>query len=107
SSAHGRVRKARDDHEALDLALLEGAQERRIIAERHAPVGLSAGTEHVGMRQDAIAAVHVATARGNEANGPYAVEHPLAQHEGIDFGRCRASIPEADVARIVLEAAEP
>src|SRR5262245_33555028 len=67
-SAARLVRKTRDDDEAVDFTLQEGAQERRIIAEDHAPIRLTARTEHVGMGKHAIAAEHIAAADRNEPN---------------------------------------
>jgi hypothetical protein len=69
----------RDDDEPVDFTLQERVQERRIVAERDAAIRLTAGTEHIGMRQDPISAKHFSIVDRDKANGPNAVEEPLAQ----------------------------
>src|SRR6266403_4459456 len=41
----------RDHGQALDLAVLVGVQERVVVLERNAAVGIAVRAEHVGMRE--------------------------------------------------------
>src|ERR1700694_2682468 len=77
----GRIREMLDHDEAIDVAAQERVEERRVVVERHAAVGLAVRTQHVGMRQDAVAAVHLAAVDRIEPDGANAVEDPLAQFE--------------------------
>jgi len=73
-----RGRETLDDDKPFDLALQEGVQERRIVTERHAAIRLTAGTEHVSMRQDAIPPKHLAVIDREQTNGTNAVKKLLA-----------------------------
>jgi hypothetical protein len=48
-----RIVDARDDHHALHLAVLVGAQERLVVLERDAAIGVAARPEQIGVREQA------------------------------------------------------
>ena len=62
-----RFRHARHHDEALDLALLVGGQEARIVLEGHAAMGFrTAAAQQVGVGEQAVAAILVAAAGWGE-----------------------------------------
>src|SRR5580692_11980081 len=81
--APGRVPQMRHHDEAIDLTLEIGVQEGGVILEGHASVRLTVGAQHVGMRQDAVAAVHAVAPDRIEPYRPNLVEELSAQCEII------------------------
>ncbi len=99
--------RAAHDHEALDLAAQEGLKEPVVVAERHAAVRIAARTQHVGVRQQADAAVdRLAAADRREPDRPHAVEQLLALGQIVGAGRRRPAHPHVDEAGIVQALAE-
>ncbi len=97
----------RHDDETRDLASLIGGEEFIIILEGNAAIRIAAWPEHIGMREHADAAVHIAVTDRVEPQGRDPVEQLLARLESIGLGRDHASILLADGTRIVEVAAEP
>ena len=93
-------------HDALDLAAFEGSKKLRIILERDAAIRLAVRPQHIGMRQDAGAAIHVAVADRGQADRLDAVEQLLAHGQAIGVGGRRAMHAHMHVARIVHLGAE-
>ena len=97
----------RHDDEARYHAPLIGGQEFMIILEGHAAIRIAAGPEHIGMREHADAAIHIAVTDWVEPQGRDPVEQLLARLESIGLGRDHAPILLAEGTRIVEVAAEP
>ncbi len=102
----GRVGEMLDHHHAVDLPPLKGVQEGLVIVERHASIRLAAGAEHVGVRQDPVAAIHLAVADRRQADGAHAVENLLAHRELVDIRRRRPERPQVHRANVVHVRAE-
>ena len=90
-----------DDDKAVDFTPQEGVQERGIIAEGHASIRLTVGSQHVGMCKYSIAAKHLAFADRNETNGANPMEGLLAQGKIVDIRRRGPSTLEAHILRVV------
>jgi hypothetical protein len=58
-----------DYHQAGDLTVQVRGQERIVVAEGHASIGLAVGTEHVCVRENSIATKHFAFIDRVQANG--------------------------------------
>ena len=97
----------RHDDKARDLASLIGGEEFMTILEGHAAIQIAARPAHIGMREHADAAIHIALTDWVEPQGRDPVEQLLAQLQSIGLGRDHASILLAEGTRIVEVAAEP
>src|SRR5438445_9291711 len=83
-----------DDGKAPDALVLVGIEEGVIIPERHAAVGLTGAAEHVGMREQAVAAKNLVLAADRiEPQRRHAVEQRLARREIVDVRRRHALHP--------------
>src|SRR5579883_3259777 len=102
----GRFVESLDHHEAVELAAAEGGEECVIILERQAAVRLAVRPEHVGMRQNAVAAVHLGIVRRIETDRVDAMEASLAHGEVVDARRCRTEVAQVDGAEVVHVLAE-
>jgi hypothetical protein len=98
--------RARNHHEALDLPVLVGAQEGVVVLDRHAAVGIAVGTQHVGMREEARAAVDAPLADRRQPQRLHAVERVLAQRQLVEVRRGRPAGLLVDVAGVVEPVAE-
>ena len=84
-----------------------GVQERVVIPERDAAVGIAVGAEHVGVRQQAAAAEdRLLAADRFQPQRRHAVKQRLARLEFVDMRRRGAAHPDLDEARIVELGAE-
>src|SRR5580658_9409280 len=92
--------------DALDLAAHVGAQERFIIAERHASIRLAVRAEHEGVGKKAGAAEHLILLDWNEPQRLYAVEQAFTRLQIVDGGRCGAAHSFVGVTRVVEPGAE-
>src|ERR1700722_18028193 len=92
--------------EAFDLLALIGAQERIIVPERHAAVGIAPGTEHISMREQAGAAQSAILVDRNEPYRLHAVERRFAHFQIVECRRRRTVHSLMNVARIVDPRAE-
>src|SRR5882672_10436572 len=81
----------RDHGQALDLAVLVGVQERVVVLERNAAVGIAVGAEHVGMGEQTAPSVdRILAADGYEPQRRNAVEQRLPRLQVVDVRRRRA-----------------
>src|SRR5262249_21228063 len=77
----GRAVETLDHGDARNFASEVSVQELGIVAERDASVRLAVRAQHVGVGEDAVAAVHPAAVDGIEADGANAMKQSLAQSE--------------------------
>ena len=90
------------DDEAFHLASGIGLEKLVILAERDAAVGLSVRPEHVGVGEEAGAAMDGgAAAYRVEAQGAHAVKELFALAEVVGAGRRGAVHPDMHEARVV------
>src|SRR3979490_3353933 len=81
----------RDHGQALDLAVPVGVQERVVVLERNAAVGITVGAEHVGMReQTAPPEDRFVAADGSEPQRRHPMEQRLPRLQVVDVWRRRA-----------------
>ena len=90
----------------LTWPVLKRVQERVVVLERHAAVGIAVRAEHVGVREQARASEDVAVADRREAQRRHAVEQLLARPQFIEVRRRRAAHAFVDVTGIVEPIAE-
>ena len=102
----GRAVQPLDHGEPGDFTPEVSVEELVVVVEGHAAVRLAVGAQHVGVGENAGAAVHPAVVDRVEADGANAVKQPLAQGERIDVRRRRALHPHVHVAGIVHHGAE-
>src|SRR5260370_1740561 len=103
----GRAVETVDHGEARDFASKVRVQELGIVAKRHAAVRLAVRAQHVGVGEDAVAAVHPAPVDGIEANGANAMKQSLAQSEMVHVGRLCPPLPRCHWPRLAIEAPRP
>jgi hypothetical protein len=82
----GRGCKVINYHQAGDLTAQVRGQERIVVAEGDASIGLAVGTEHVCVREDSIATKHFAFVDRVEANGTNAVKGSSRRVRSYTFG---------------------
>jgi hypothetical protein len=97
----GLVCEVIDYHQAGDLTAQIRDQERIVVAEGHASIGLAVGTEHICVRKDSVATKHLAFIDRVEANGANAMKQLLAQCEVIYDWRRRSPSLGVDVTGVV------
>src|SRR3954451_2849096 len=96
-----------DHREPADALVLVGVEERVIVLEGYAAVGLAGAAEHEGVREQAVAAENLLFAADRiEPQRRHAVEQRLARLQIVDVRRCHALHPHMRVARIVHLRAE-
>src|SRR4029079_2068909 len=101
NSPTGRVLKPLNHDKTVDLAVEVSVEERRIVGERHTSVRLAIGPQQIMVREDALAAEHVAVTGRDQANGANAVEQVLTQCQPIGIGRSWAFALDVNIAWIV------
>src|SRR5712664_727286 len=93
--------------QALDLAVLVGVQERVVVLERNAAVGIAVRAEHVGMReQPGPSEDCIVAADRREPQGRHAMKQRLARLQVIDMRRRRSCHFDVDEFGIVEFGAE-
>ena len=95
-----------DYDQAGDLTAQIRGQERIVVAEGHASIGLAVGTEHVCVGEDSIPTKHFAFIDRVKADRTNAVKRLLAQSEVIYVWRRRAPALGVDVTGVVHQVAE-
>ena len=87
--------------QTFDLAILKCLQERLVVFEDHASVGIAVRAEHVSVCEETSPSKNVSAANGFEAQRLYPMEKLLSRRQLIDIGRRGAAHALVDVAWIV------